>query len=480
MKHVRTKLLIAYISLTVLVLVAAGILSSSRLNSYFRGWIARDMDTRARLVLASLIADTSSTEDALHERVRTLAGASGTRITLIAADGRVLSDSEVPPGKLPGVENHGSRPEVLAAARFGRGTDTRHSATVGMDYLYVANRLDSAAISSLPLKPACLRMSLRLDELDKVASEIRFNIILTSLLALALVTIVSVAISRRIVRPITAIAESVATVREGNLNTRIDVRTKDEIGLVATAVNEMIDRMNLHIAQLKKLEQVRSEFLGNVSHELRTPLFALQGFIETLLDGAIEDPAVNRDFLEKAHSHTMRLNTLLKDLIDISRIESGEMRMSFRYFPLGELLRSVVEGMQPPAEARSVFLRADPDAYLPRQVMGDKDRLAQALTNLIDNALKYNIQGGSVTVAVREGDDRVWVDVVDTGVGMSAEHLPRIFERFYRVDKERSREAGGTGLGLAIVKHIVEAHGGKVEVKSQPGKGSTFSFSLKK
>jgi len=168
----------------------------------------------------------------------------------------------------------------------------------------------------------------------------------------------------------------------------------------------------------------------------------------------------------------MRLNTLLKDLIDISRIESGEMRMSFRYFALGDLLRSVVDGMRPVAEARSISLIAAPDAFLPRQVVGDKDRLTQALTNLIDNAIKYNTPEGTVSVAVRDGTDRFWVDVVDTGVGMSAEHLPRIFERFYRVDKERSREAGGTGLGLAIVKHIVEAHGGQVEVRSEPGRGA--------
>jgi two-component system, OmpR family, phosphate regulon sensor histidine kinase PhoR len=480
MKHLRTKLLVVYISLTVLVLLTAGILGSSRLNSYFRGWIGRDLDTRARLVLSSLEADTSTTKAGLHTRICSLAEASGTRITLIAADGEVLGDSDVPIDRLSSVENHGSRPEIQQAARFGRGTDIRHSATVGMDFLYVAIRLDPAVIASLPLKPAYLRMSLRLDELDKVANEVRFNIVLTSLIGLILVTIVSIMVSRRIVKPITAIAESVATVRAGNLQTRVDVNTKDEIGLVATAVNEMIDRLNEHIAQLKKLEQVRSEFLGNVSHELRTPLFALQGFIETLLDGAIEDPSVNRDFLEKAHAHTMRLNTLLKDLIDISRIESGEMRMSFRYFSLAEILKSVVDGMHPVAEARSITLRLEPEALLPRQVMGDKDRLVQALTNLVENAIKYTTSGGTVTVTVRDSEDRVWVDVVDTGVGMSAEHLPRIFERFYRVDKERSREAGGTGLGLAIVKHIVEAHGGKVEVKSQPGKGSTFSFSVKK
>jgi two-component system, OmpR family, phosphate regulon sensor histidine kinase PhoR len=480
MKHLRSKLLVVYISLTALVLLAVGILSSSRLNTYFRGWLANDLIVRAHLVLTSLDSDSLHRHVALEERVRTLAAASGTRITLIADDGRVLEDSEVPDAKLGGVENHLRRPEIQEALRTGRGTDIRHSATVGMDYLYVALRIDPAAIPSAKGSPAFLRMSLPLNELDRVAGEIRFNIILASLIGLALIVAASVIVSRRIVRPITDIAEGVATMREGNLSARVPVETSDEIGTVATAINELMERMNLYIAQLKKLEQVRSEFLGNVSHELRTPLFALQGFIETLQDGAIDDPLVNRDFLDKAHNHAMRLNTLLKDLIDISRIESGEMRMSFRYFELNDFLRSVVDGMHPLADARNISLTLAQGSELPRQVLGDKDRLAQALTNLIDNAIKYNTPGGKVTVDVRDAEDRVWIDVIDSGVGMGAEHLSRIFERFYRVDKERSREAGGTGLGLAIVKHIIEAHGGKVEVKSEPGKGSTFSFPIKK
>jgi two-component system, OmpR family, phosphate regulon sensor histidine kinase PhoR len=480
MKHLRSKLLVVYIGLMALVLLAAGVLASGRLNSYFRQWIANDLVVRAHLVLTSLDSDSSHRHIALEERIRTLAAASAARITLIAADGRVLEDSEVPDARLGGVENHLNRPEIQKASRSGRGTDIRHSATVGVDYLYVAMRIEPGSIPSSSGDPIYLRMSLPLTELDRVASEIRFNIILASLIALVVIAAASVIVSRRIVRPITDITESVATIREGNLAARVPVTTRDEISLVAQAINELMERMNLTITQLKKLEQVRSEFLGNVSHELRTPLFALQGFIETLQDGAIDDPAVNRDFLAKAHNHAMRLNTLLKDLIDISRIESGEMRMSFRYFPLQDFLHSVVEGMHPLADARDISLTAAPGSELPRQVMGDKDRLAQALTNLIDNAIKYTTPGGKVTVAVRDAGDRVWIDVIDTGVGMAAEHLPRIFERFYRVDKERSREAGGTGLGLAIVKHIIEAHGGKVEVHSEPGKGSTFSFSVKK
>jgi two-component system phosphate regulon sensor histidine kinase PhoR len=224
----------------------------------------------------------------------------------------------------------------------------------------------------------------------------------------------------------------------------------------------------------------RSEFLANVSHELRTPIFSIQGFLETLLDGAVDDPTVNREFLDKAHRHAGRLNALLNDLIEIARIESGEMKMSFRYFSIGEFLLGVIEEMRGQAEKRNLSLSLSPGIRPDELVYGDRDRLKQVMVNLIDNAIKYTEPGGSIVCFVSVEGDRTVVHVRDSGSGIAPEHLPRIFERFYRVDRDRSREVGGTGLGLAIVKHIVEAHGGTISVESTVGKGSTFSFSLKR
>jgi two-component system phosphate regulon sensor histidine kinase PhoR len=275
------------------------------------------------------------------------------------------------------------------------------------------------------------------------------------------------------------IAKTVEEIRAGNLDARIEVRSNDEVGRVAQAVNEMVDRLKVDIAQLKKLERVRSEFLGNVSHELRTPIFSLQGFLETLINGAVDDPAVNRTFLQKAYSHAERLNTLLGDLINISQIESGEMKLSFRYFPVKEFLTAVVNDFQSVAERHQVKLRLNSQLTSDVDVFGDKERLTVALGNLIENAIKYNKPGGEVVVSALLDAGRVQIIVSDTGVGIAANHLPRIFERFYRVDKNRSREVGGTGLGLAIVKHIIDAHGSSVNVESEVGKGSAFSFSLK-
>jgi two-component system phosphate regulon sensor histidine kinase PhoR len=232
------------------------------------------------------------------------------------------------------------------------------------------------------------------------------------------------------------------------------------------------------IENLKRLERVRTEFLGNVSHELRTPIFAIQGFIETLLDGAIDNPKVNRNFLIKANHHTENLNHLLNDLIDISMIESGEMRMSFRYFLIKEFLEQIVLEQKHIADEKNVELLLHP-VRGNLQLFGDKNKLKQVFVNLLQNAIKYTEQG-SVEVIVEEEDKHGKIIVRDSGIGIAKENINRIFERFYRVDKDRSRAIGGTGLGLAIVKHIIEAHGSKVEVESELGKGSQFSFRLKK
>ena len=230
---------------------------------------------------------------------------------------------------------------------------------------------------------------------------------------------------------------------------------------------------------MKKSEQVRSQFLGNVSHELRTPIFAVQGYLETLLSGAVDDVSVNRSFLEKAQSNLSRLNALLEDLINISQIESGEMKMSFRYFRINEFLESVAKEFETTAGNRKVMLKLSVGTAADDEVFGDKDRLRQVLNNLISNAINYNKPKGEVVLSSEKIANGIQVSVKDTGVGVPSEHLSRIFERFYRVDNDRSRALGGTGLGLAIVKHIIEAHGSQVQVESKMGEGSIFRFLLK-
>src|SRR5579862_3126215 len=274
-------------------------------------------------------------------------------------------------------------------------------------------------------------------------------------------------------RRILEISRAAEEIRKGNLDVRVPSSVKDEIGGLAEEMNAMVDRLSEDITKMKKLERIRSEFLGNVSHELRTPIFAIQGMLETLLNGGLEDHEISWDFIERSLNNTQRLNALLSDLIEISRIESGDMKMSFRYFPLKDFICQIIAEFRLQAEHKRITVSMEEmDAAI--EVMGDKERLKQALVNLLDNAIKYTPADGSVRVSVGVETDAIRIFVTDTGIGIPEEHLSRIFERFYRVDKVRSREVGGTGLGLAIVKHIIEAHGSKIEVRSVPDQGSTF------
>ncbi|MEW6652086.1 MAG: ATP-binding protein [Bacteroidota bacterium] len=267
-------------------------------------------------------------------------------------------------------------------------------------------------------------------------------------------------------------------IRLNDRNGSIDISLSKNLQDLEDEIKAMFNRTQNDIQNLKKLEQIRTEFLGNVSHELRTPIFSIQGYIETLLDGALGDTKVNRAFLQKARNHTLNLNNLLNDLIDISMIESGQMKMSFRYFNIHEFLKSIEAEFRVSAEMKNlVFSLHSPNPKL--DLYGDKQRLKQVMSNLVTNSIKYT-ESGSVEIGVIEEGNFGRVYVKDSGLGIPKADLARIFERFYRIERDRSREMGGTGLGLAIVKHIVEAHESKIEVKSQLGAGSEFIFRLKK
>lgn len=230
------------------------------------------------------------------------------------------------------------------------------------------------------------------------------------------------------------------------------------------------------VTEQKRLEQLRSEFVANVSHELRTPLTAIRGFVETLRDGAVEDPTTASEFLKIIESETGRLEKLVEDLLDLSRLEDRRTVLVRQEVRLDEVAARVLPVFEKRAREQGLKLLVDLPPSLP-PVLGDPELLGQVFANLIDNALKFT-PAGEVRVKAVVFPGWVRVDVEDTGIGIPRDNLPRIFERFYRVDTARSRASGGTGLGLAIVKHIVEAHGGKVSVDSELGKGSRFSFYL--
>jgi len=254
----------------------------------------------------------------------------------------------------------------------------------------------------------------------------------------------------------------------------------DLIGSVNEQVIRWANDRGQEIEELKNLEAYRREFLANVSHELKTPLFNLQGFTLTLLDGGLEDPEINRDYLEKTQKNIERMITIVEDLEVISRLESGEARPVISRFDIVALTNEVFEFLEPKAATSQIDLIFGNDHYGTIQVLADKEKIRQVLINLIENSIKYSKENGRTKVSFYSMDENILVEVSDNGLGIDEEHIPRLFERFYRVDKHRSRIGGGSGLGLAIVKHIIEAHNQTVNVRSAPGIGSTFAFTLKR
>jgi two-component system, OmpR family, phosphate regulon sensor histidine kinase PhoR len=234
------------------------------------------------------------------------------------------------------------------------------------------------------------------------------------------------------------------------------------------------------IDHLKQLENYRREFLGNVSHELKTPIFSIQGYVHTLIDGGIEDNDINLLYLQKASKGIDRLINIVDDLESISRLEGGEMIIEPRTFDIYDLAKEVCETLEFKAKEKKIKLSVKEKTDNRFYVYADKERMRQVFINLLDNSIKYGKPSGETEIEFTDDKQNILVEVKDNGIGIDRAHLPRLFERFYRVDKSRSREIGGTGLGLAIVKHIIEAHQQKINVSSEVDAGTTFSFMLKK
>ncbi len=258
------------------------------------------------------------------------------------------------------------------------------------------------------------------------------------------------------------------------------LRTNDPLTEVQVEVQQWAEDSHKEIEGLRKAEQYRREFLSNLSHEFKTPLFSIQGYVHTLLDGAMDDGEVNRHFLEKTAGSIERLCNLVNDLEEIAKLESGEEQLEYVTFDIYSLTRDVFEEMEYKAEMHGIHFSIKKGCERPFYVSADKDKIRQVLVNLIDNSIKYGNENGNTIVSFYDMGDTLLVEITDDGIGISEEHLPRLFERFYRIDKSRSREQGGTGLGLAIVKHLIEAHGQTINVRSKVGVGSTFGFTLMK
>jgi len=525
---------------------------------------------------------------AVQAFVSRVARPTGARVTLIAADGRVVGESDRRSEDLARLDNHRGRPEVRTALEGRLGRDLRRSATVDAPLLYVAWPVrDAGRVIGV------LRLALPLSAVTASYASLHQVMLAGGGVALLVALGIGIFVAGRVTRPVVDMQSIARQMSEGNFLVRAPSRSTDEIGTLGRSLNvlaarlrekvqdldqerakvtaildgmvegvvavdghehvlvmneraraifglgamrgehkpflEVIRNVELHelfrdsragspgcvlrrevrlaapagrvlevqalplalggdewglvmvlhdVTELRRLEDVRTEFVANVSHELRTPLTAIHGYLETLLEGALEEPEHARKFLEIVFRHTERLGRLISDLAELSNIELGRITLALARTPLGEVVDSVVAIIGPRAARGGVRLAsAVPPGLV--AVTADHDRLVQILINLVDNAVKYTPRGGDVRIgASLIAGDRVEVTVTDTGIGIPRSDLPRITERFYRVDKARSRELGGTGLGLAIVRHLVLAHGGELAIESEVEQGTTVRFTL--
>ena len=578
---IQLKLMAALATLVAVTVLASGYVAERALRQRELARIERSLRERSELVrelVAGIPFEFAATAQ-LDESARRAAAAAGARVTLIAPDGSVVADSDVAPADLVRVENHGKRKEVRAALEGRVERSTRRSETVGRRLLYLA----------VPRAPesGAVRLAVDLVEIEAGVQELRWELLLASLIGFAAALALSFPLSWLTVRPVSEMREVLGAIARGDLGRRLRPRSDDELGEMAGAINDMAEELGLRIAEvtsekeqlhavlagmvegvlvldpegcvtlanprlrellslwgpvegrkllevvrhpgiddalraaagstapvvnevevgertprillihaaafpqegpnmgtvavfhdvteLRHLEIVRRDFVANASHELQTPLTAIRGFAETLVGNDLPWEEV-RAQLDVILRNAERLENLIRDMRELSRVESRRVPLQPGEVDVSKLTHALLADMEPRLKECSLEASvADRGAVF---AWADRRAVDQVLTNLLDNALKYTDPGGRITVEIEGEPEVVRVSISDTGIGIPSEHQDRIFERFYRVDKARSRSLGGTGLGLAIVKHLVQGMGGKVYVESEPGRGSTFRLTL--
>jgi two-component system phosphate regulon sensor histidine kinase PhoR len=580
----RSKLILSYVFLIVLI--------TGSFYLYFNHSLQKSMieESRTNLTSQTQLACLQLTNNKQAQSPQKLAESIGIatklRATLIAPDGTVIGDSDVGQMRLAQLENHLQRPEVQEALKNGSGSALRYSDTLRTSMLYSAMTYGSGTTEGI------IRLAMPLEYLASTRNALYGVVGGATLVTILIALLFSYALSNLTSRPLRDMADAAARIGHGGSKARIPVVSNDEIGMLATVLNDMSERIEdqvqrlsaekqrldtilssmgegvmvtapdgaitlvnpafrrlfsivgdvegkklveisrhpelleaftdlgktdvnelvreisiqpngmtlfthwvplkvdgnrlgivavFHdISDLKRVENMRRDFVANVSHELRTPVTIIKGYAETLLDGALEsDPDRAVRFVEIIASHSERLTNLINDILTLSSLETKEALLELNPIDVSGTLSKACTLLHGRADHKKItIINEAVGGALPR-VMADQGRIEQVMVNLLENAIKYTPDGGTVRLFTEDEGEFVKISVADTGIGIPFKDLPRIFERFYRVDEARTREQGGTGLGLAIVKHIVQLHGGDVSVTSEPGQGSVFSFTVK-
>ena len=470
MRRIQYRLLAIIISIGLIGIITPILYTNSLALDQAQEGILDKLRSHANTIL---VYSDLSKKDTFQGLATEYSDASSLRVTLIAANGTVIGESYLPSNQLSQMDNHIERPEVLAAQEFGEGFSTRYSNTLKTEFIYFAKKVDQNHHGF-----KYVRMAQSLKSVKDVASTYReFYFLIIGFMVIVII-IAWFLLKNWLTDPIQELTQAADDISNGDLSRRININTGGvEIDDLATNMNQMAMTLDQDFRRIKRMEKVRSEFLGNVTHELKTPISSISGYIETLLEGAIKDENVNISFLERALENVQRLEELVTDLVEISRIETGELQMNYDYFNIYNLLKDIhKDAQQRNSNKKNIKINLEvPDKKL--FVYGDKGRLEQVIDNLLSNSMRYTDQG-HIRIKVLRRDNELVFSIIDTGIGISRKSINRIFERFYRADKARDRRKGGTGLGLAISKHIIEAHGSNIYVDSLEGKGSTFSFGI--
>jgi len=574
-----------FVTITVLSILVITLYASREFKQFYLKQTAADLEARAIFFRESLIDWNFMADPAKIDALCKQAGKlTGTRLTVIQVDGRVIGDTEEIPARM---DNHGNRPEVIQAFKGTVGLKTRKSSTLNQHMMYVA----------LPIVRneqilAVVRASLPITFIDERLNGIYLRVLFSGLVVSLIVAVISLFLSRRISRPLVELKKGAERFAQGDLESKIHVEASEEINSLGLAMNTMASQLHnriqsvvresqekeailsgmveavftidmdekitslnkaaakllgmsenqaqgrsvyevlrspalqgfiqrtleteastednidlsgninrfiqahgtplrdqggkrtgalvvLHdVTNLHRLENIRREFVANVSHEIKTPLTSIRGSVETLLDGAADNPEDSRRFLEIIDRQSSRLESITEDLLNLSRIEQEDEQGSI--FLADQYIRSAITSALQSCEVQAEAKKITYDLVCPEELAARFNMLLleQAIQNLVDNAIKYSPDASTIRIEAHRSGQEVMIHVTDHGPGIPKSHLPRLFERFYRVDKARSRKMGGTGLGLAIVKHIMSAHHGQVSVESELGKGSTFTLHL--
>ncbi len=477
--RLTTRLVASHLLVIAIAMTLLGFLLLSLVQSYFEQALQTSLTTQARLTAQALVSSASTSSIApsalpsaqnVIQQSQITAPTQNISPTLDSTALRLSAELET---RIRVVDARGIVQADSANAERGRDLSGDPAIAAALHGQEFARTLDDSIFVAVPLRRdarvvGAVYLSQPMRDVAAVLADLRARLLVSAAISLALSALIGLLLARAIAQPVRELTRAAHRLAQGDFDYPLDVRASDELGELARAFRSMS-------GDLRRTLQARTDLVSNVSHELRTPLTAIKGLIETLRDGAVDDLNARDKFMASIEGETDRLIRLVNDLLILSRADSQALALDREWFDVAGLARACADGLAAPAAARRVALVVDGAATL---VHADHDRIRQVLINLLDNAIRFSPPGQVVRVTIESTSEGIAVSVQDRGPGIPAAEQARVFERFYRADKSRARDAGGAGLGLSIAQTLVQAHGGRIALASREGHGTTVRFTL--